>query len=37
MNEFRQGFLKGKREQVFRDWVRQVRARAKVKVEQAKL
>ena len=37
MNEFRQGFLKGKREQVFRDWVRQVRARAKVKVEQANL
>jgi hypothetical protein len=37
MNEFRQGFLKRKREQVFTDWVRQVRARAKVKIEQANL
>jgi len=37
MNEFRRGFLKRKREQVFSDWVRQVRARAKVKIEQANL
>ena len=36
-NEFRRGLLNRKREQVFSDWVRQVRARSKVKIEQANL
>lgn len=36
-HEFRRGLLNRKREQVFSDWVRQVRARAKVKIEQANL
>jgi parvulin-like peptidyl-prolyl isomerase len=36
-NEFRRGLLNRKREQVYSDWVRQIRARAKVKVEQANL
>jgi parvulin-like peptidyl-prolyl isomerase len=35
--EFRRGLLNRKREQVYSDWVRQVRARAKVKIEQANL
>jgi hypothetical protein len=36
-NEYHRGLLRRKREQVFSDWVRQVRARAKVKIEQANL
>jgi parvulin-like peptidyl-prolyl isomerase len=35
--QFSAGLLGRKREQVFADWIRQVRARAKVKVETAKL
>ena len=34
---YRRGLLNRKRDQVFADWVRQVRARAKVKIDQASL
>ncbi len=36
-NQFSRGLLKRKREQVFADWVRQMRARAKVKIDAANL
>ncbi|CBE70203.1 MAG: hypothetical protein F9K13_00985 [Candidatus Methylomirabilis oxygeniifera] len=35
--QFSRGLLQRKREQVFADWIRQVRARAKVKIETANL
>ena len=35
--QFSHGLLGRKREQVFTDWIRQVRARAKVKIETANL
>ena len=35
--QFSTGILKRKREQVYTDWVRQMRARAKVKVDAANL
>ena len=35
--QFSRGLLERKREQVFADWIRQVRARAKVKIETANL
>ncbi len=35
--QFSRGVLKGKRDQVYADWVRQVRTRAKVKIDKANL